>query len=377
MVRTNPQVLQIMRNAATADSVPRVSVVMSTYNDHDSVGEAIESIRCQTFQNWEFIVINDGSTDGTQKVLEHYAAVDFRIRLIHQENTGLTAALIKGCSESKADLIARQDADDKSMPERLEQQLAILESDPSVGFVSCFADYVGPSGEFLTRVTRPIDSGEATRKLLEERVGPPAHGTIMFRSSIYEQVGGYRPEFYYGQDADLWLRMGEVSKISYVPKVLYCFQFHASSITGSRRSTQKQFGVFGQRCRQARLSGESEVPILREAKELSSRLVMSRSATQSVDRSDQVSMSYLIGSQLLRNRNGRGCAYLWEVIRCCPWHFKAWVLLLLWYVSSLLRRQVASKPHELGTSVPTERHALNEKGSGSCRYPVGTEKRGR
>ena len=115
--------------------MPLVSVVMSVYNDEERVGRSIDSILQQTFQDFEFIIINDGSTDGTVQVLDRYADQDSRIRVIHQENTGLTQALIRGCQQVQGQFIARQDSGDLSMPERLQAQSDFLTNHPDVSLV--------------------------------------------------------------------------------------------------------------------------------------------------------------------------------------------------------------------------------------------------
>jgi len=309
----------------TATPAPTISVVMSVYNGQACVRRSIESILGQTWADFELIIVDDGSDDDTAGVLATCAAGDDRIRIVRQENQGLTRALIRGCSEARANFLARQDADDVSRPRRLQFQLELLQSDPSIGFVSCATQYLGPADEPLEVIRRPLDSAAATRQLLEQRQGPPAHGSVMFRKSLYQQVGGYRPEFYFGQDSDLWLRMAERSRIAYVADVLYCWRRDLGSVTGSRRSLQRKFGELGHACRQARLSGASEQPFLDEAMLLHERI---RSGWRPPGGgNDSLGTLYLIGSQLVRNRDPRAARYLWNVVRRQPWQWKAWIRL--------------------------------------------------
>jgi glycosyltransferase involved in cell wall biosynthesis len=282
--------------------------------------------------DWELILIDDGSTDGTAEILEQISLADSRITLIRQQNTGLTRALIHGCCAARGPIIARQDADDISLPRRLEQQYELLSKRPDVGFVSCFADYIGPCDEYLSTVTRPANSDEVTKKLLDERLGPPAHGTVMFRKCVYDHVGGYRPQFYYAQDSDLWMRMAEASQIAYVQESGYQFRCHESSISGSGSSLQSEFGRLGQLCRKARKEGQSELPWLEEAEKLRESIVRNRQKTVPANDSfakkrSQLSMAYLIGSQLVANKDSRARSYLLRVLRHQPWHWKAWVRL--------------------------------------------------
>ena len=308
-------------------SSPTVSVVMSVYNDVARLPTAIGSIMQQTYRDWELIVIDDGSTDGTDAKLDELAGCDPRLCVLHQENTGLTRALIRGCEMAQGSYIARQDADDVSFPERLARQMSLLESDPDVGFVSCWTDYLGPQNEHLEKVVRPADSQEATHRLLEQRLGPPAHGSLMFRRSLYWRAGGYRSEFYFGQDADLWLRMAELARIAYVPQVLYAARRESDSVSGAMRSIQKLFGELGHACRETRLEGESEAPYLGQASQLADEIRTGHICSRRCA-ADVIRAQYLIGSQLVKNGDRRATRYLWQVLRTRPWHWRAWLRLL-------------------------------------------------
>jgi len=309
---------------------PLVSIVLACFNSEKTIAAAIQSLQRQTLEAWELIIIDDGSTDSTPIILRQFEEQDLRIRVLSQQNTGLTLALMRGCAAARSGIIARQDADDLSLPERLEQQYHTLMKHPEVGLVSCFADYIGPENEYLSTVTRTADIEEATMKLLNEKLGPPAHGTVMFRKSVYDAVGGYRPQFYYAQDSDLWLRMAEVSRIAYVQQSGYQFRWHMGSITGSGSSLQSEFGRLGQLCRKARKEGQSELPWLEEAENLRASIVHRRQHASpddpsSLKKNNQLSMTYLIASQLVANKDDRARPYLWQVLRHQPWHWKAWV----------------------------------------------------
>ena len=300
---------------------------MSVYNDAVRLPTAIESIMQQSYRDWELIVIDDGSTDGTGGKLDQLAEGDSRLCVVHQANTGLTRALIRGCEMAQGRYIARQDADDVSHAERLARQVELLDGNDQIGFVSCWTQYVGPENEPLETLTRPEAPAEATRRLLEERLGPPAHGSVMFRKSLYEHVGGYRAEFYFGQDSDLWLRMAERSQIAYVPQTLYAYRRAVESISGAMRSNQKRFGELGHACRRARRKDESEAPFLEQASRLANE-VRARRAYGRSNWDDVIRIQYLIGSQLAVRGDGRARRYLWRVVRKCPWHWRAWARLL-------------------------------------------------
>lgn len=307
--------------------MPLVSVVMSVYNDEERVGRSIDSILQQTFQDFEFIIINDGSTDGTAQVLDRYADQDSRIRVIHQENTGLTQALIRGCQQAKGQFIARQDADDWSHPDRLQQQIDHIQRHPEIGFMSCTVQYVGPQGEPLIVISRAKDSQQATQALIHDRQGPPAHGSVLFRKSLYHQVGGYRPEFYFAQDSDLWLRMAEKSLFASIAQVLYIHWREIYSTSGVNGGIQYQFGELGQLCKTARLEGYPESIYLAEAKKLRSQLLTQKTHKNIPDPLAIACSAYFLGSQLVTNGDRRALGYLWYTIRLNPRHWKAWLRL--------------------------------------------------
>lgn len=303
---------------------PQVSVVMGAYNDAPHLHRSVPSILTQDGVDLEFIIVNDGSTDSSHDVLAGYAGQDDRIRLIDQENTGLTKALIRGCAEAGGEYIARQDADDVSLPGRLQRLAARLDSDRRLAFVSSWAQAVGPNDEVFADHCRPEDPQAATRQLLHERVGPPGHGSVMFRKGAYDHVGGYRQEFYYGQDSDLWLRMGLHGMLAYEQAFLYQFRFDAADISSAHREIQNQFGEIGQACHAARLRGESDAEFLAKADELRA-VVASRRKSHPEPPRRAAAGYYFIGSGLAKRGDGRAAAYFWRAIKADPLHMRAWL----------------------------------------------------
>ena len=278
-----------------------VSVVMSVYNGAKYLRESVESVLSQEGVAFEFIIVNDGSTDDSGIILAEYAARDDRIRIIEQENTGLTRALIRGCDEAQGKYIARQDADDISMPNRLLQLQNLISSDEKIFFVSSWGQHIGPNGEIFGTIERPNDPEEATKRMLADKMGPPAHGSVMFRKDAYELVGGYRSIFYFAQDSDLWLRLAQKGKIAYVPEILYRYRYWQENITSIQGDLQKQFGEIGQHCLTARQCGESEDQYLSWAKELSDQIIKNRIRRN--NHRQQISRTYyFIASGMERTR---------------------------------------------------------------------------
>lgn len=304
-------------------SSPEVSVVIGVYNGMPHLEQALESILSQEGVDLECIVVDDGSTDSTADLLAAVAASDPRVRVISQSNQGLTRALIRGCQEARGAFIARQDSDDLSLPGRLRAQRDLLNENPDLAFVSCWTDWIGSSGELLLVDHRSRDTDKATH-LLRQRVAGPVHGSVMMRRCAYEAAGGYRSEFYYAQDNELWLRLIDHGSLAYVSRVIYCFRIHSSSISGSLHHLQLPFAEAITQLHQARMAGEPEEPILERVRALPVRATAGRPAKQSGHVTN-----YFIGNCLLRRRDPRSLAYLIRSLRMQPLYWRAWLKLPL------------------------------------------------
>lgn len=304
---------------------PHVSIVCSAYNAGVTLRATLESALSQDGVTLELIVVNDGSTDGTAQILDGYAAADPRVHVIHKQNEGLTKALIVGCEAARGQYVARLDTDDICLPGRLRKQAALLDLDPELSFVSCWTRSVGPGDEPLYEICRSPEPNEATRGLRDSRLGPPHHGSVMFRKDLYKQVGGYRTEFYFAQDSDLWLRLVEVGKFACVPEFLYQFRVDPASISSKYRSVQHALGELGHACRVSRNCGESEAPILEQAR-------MLRPGLATPVKPDPVAGDYFIGRCLLKRRDARASRYLFRVISRRPWMVGAWIGIILSFI---------------------------------------------
>ena len=199
---------------------PDVSVIMSVYNGEAFLREAIESILNQTLNNFEFIIIDDGSTDRSISIIESFN--DCRIIILKQDNMGLSYALNKGIKYSRAKYIARMDADDISLPERLEMQYKFLETNANVGLIGTWIYTININGEILKQKKEPITNSEISKKMLIYNCFN--HGSVMFRKSIYELTSGYSIEYPENppcEDYALWLKMLNFSNGFNLPKYLY------------------------------------------------------------------------------------------------------------------------------------------------------------
>lgn len=295
----------------------KISVVMSVYDGAARLAATLDSILAQTETEFELIVIDDGSTDATPSILRHYAERDARVRVITQENRGLTHALIRGCEEARAGVIARHDCGDLSKPDRFRKQLEAMRDD--VVLVSCRTRYTGPQGETLYEAT--ADGEEVRRSLLGSGIdsirGLPHHGSAMFRRSAYQAAGGYRQEFRYAQDLDLWIRLATQGRVVVVGDTLYEAVYETSAISASKRRDQIALAEIAIALRDG---GDSEALLER------ARHTGTGPATRT--RRDDARALYFIASCLRRNGDMRYKRYAREAVRRDPLHARAWLLLL-------------------------------------------------
>ena len=194
---------------------PRVSVVLPVHNAETTIDEALRSVFEQSFKDFECIVVDDGSTDGTAARLDAWS--DSRLRVVHNPHRGLVSALRHGVVEARAPYIARLDADDTwESPDKLAQQVEYLDRHPDCVVVGTWFTLVRPDGSTLS-VQPPTEDRELRRNFL--RHATLAHPTVVFRKSVYEAVGGYRERFDLAEDFDLWFRMGRKGRLHVLPVV--------------------------------------------------------------------------------------------------------------------------------------------------------------
>ncbi len=219
--------------------MPRVSVVTSVYNGETYLEECIDSILNQTFQDFEYIILDNGSTDRTPEILAQYT--DPRIRIIHQENLGISGSLNKGINISNSDLIARLDADDYSFPQRLEQQISFMEQNPEIVFCgSRFKELVGD--KYFPQKVKFIEKDNDIRKIVS-CFNPFAHSTIMIRKNAFTKSGGYDLKFEYGQDYELWIRMLNFGKAWVLKEELSVVRLSEQSTSNKNIRKQKLEGL--------------------------------------------------------------------------------------------------------------------------------------
>jgi glycosyltransferase involved in cell wall biosynthesis len=292
---------------------------MSVFNGERYVRAALESVLAQEGVEFEVVVVNDGSTDGSSEILAEFARREDRLRVIRQENAGLTRALVRGCAEARGEFIARQDDDDLSVMARLAKQATLLHAQPELAAVGSWVRLIGPEGEHLDDVRFPEGEKAGTEAVMHGRKSP-IHGSVMFRKSAFEVVGGYRPEFYFAQDSDLWLRLGEVGRFFFIQEVLYQFRYTEKSVTSRYRAAQVRLYEIAKRCQLRRAAGESVEDLLSEARSLRPGGVMP-------SRGRPWEGAYFLGRMLLRKGNPAARKYLWSFCRQRPFDLRGWVSL--------------------------------------------------
>jgi glycosyltransferase involved in cell wall biosynthesis len=224
-----------------SDSIP-ISVVMSVYNNADYLPAALDSILNQTFTNFRFLIVDDGSTDESLRILQAYAAQDARIQLIErcnpQENWGVARSLNQLLSYADGEFIARMDADDISLPDRFAKQVEFLRQHPEVVCVGGALNWIDDKGRFVGHCAMP-EQDEEIQTLLVGGISMLHHPCTLLRRQPVMQIGGYNESMIASSDLDLWLRLGELGKLANLPDTLLLYRLHAQSITNARQARQR------------------------------------------------------------------------------------------------------------------------------------------
>lgn len=209
--------------------MPKISVIMPVYNGGKYFKEAVESISKQTYKDFELIIINDGSTDDSLQVLNKLAEGDGRIKIISRENKGIVHSLNEGVKLSQGQYIARMDADDVSMPERLEKQINFMESNQDLVLCGTWAKKIDETGNKIGEYKVPVTSSEIRKRILFHN--PFIHPSVMFRKDVFENVGGYNSFFKYIEDYELWTRLVFRHKTDNLPEMLLKYRIQGGQLT--------------------------------------------------------------------------------------------------------------------------------------------------
>jgi len=218
--------------------VPLITVLMPAYNAEKYIGEAIGSVLNQSFTDFELLIINDGSADATEKIIRSFT--DDRIRLINQTNKGVSAALNMGLLNANAELIARFDADDICLPQRLEKQFNFFKENPGYVLVGSDAEYVDMNGEFVFTFEYSGYSDEEIRNL-PYQVCPFSHPTVMYKKDLVIAAGMYDINAHNFEDHLLWRKMIQLGKVCNLKENLIKYRFNPGSVTIDERWRGERF----------------------------------------------------------------------------------------------------------------------------------------
>lgn len=289
---------------------PLVSVVMGVRNAENGIGDTLESILSQEDVKLEFIVVDDGSTDRTRLIVEQAMQKDSRIKLLSRSHKGLTLALIEGCTLAKGEFIARQDAPDISLPKRLIEQTRALIDEPNAVMCSTGVRMVTKEGEEVILGKEPSVQKVGFRGII--------HGSVMMRRDAYMKTGGYRREFYYAQDIDLWSRLIEIGNHISLPSTLYQSTLFVGSISGSKKKEQDRFAYYVEMATKERQQGGDEIGWLEMAESFSNRCKIARYSGFS-----KANGAYFIGACLVGTNPELAKSYFREAVAHNPLHLKA------------------------------------------------------
>jgi glycosyltransferase involved in cell wall biosynthesis len=214
---------------------PEITVLMSVFNGQKYLKEAIDSILSQTFRDFEFLIVNDGSNDLSEEIIKSYN--DPRIKYVSNDvNRGLPFSLNRGIELAKGEFIARMDCDDESLPERLEKQLAFMEDNPEVVACGTWIKSIGDSTGYVNKFLSDPDEIKANL-LFNTSLAHPS--VIMRKSTLLESGLRYNAEHLHFEDYALWVELSKVGKLSNIPEALLLYRLHGESVSHQHGHEQK------------------------------------------------------------------------------------------------------------------------------------------
>jgi glycosyltransferase involved in cell wall biosynthesis len=238
-------------------ATPAISVLMPVRNGERFLAEAVESILSQTFADLELVVVDDGSTDSTPRILERIAAADPRVVVSRREpGRNLSQVLNLAAELARAPLLARLDADDVALPDRLRRQTEFLAANPEVALLGGQALLIDEDGREFGKAEYPLHDDELQAAL--PKGNPFVHSAVAMRREAFEAVGGYRVNFDHAEDFDLWLRIAAGRRIANLPDVLAKYRIHGSQQSLRKQEEQAIFSAAARASARARAAGRGD-----------------------------------------------------------------------------------------------------------------------
>ncbi len=223
--------------------MPKVSVIIPAYNAMNYLSETLDSVLNQTFEDFEVLIINDGSKD---RIVQWFSELrDSRVQLISQENQRIAAARNTGISHAKGEYIAFLDADDLWEPTKLEVQVRFLEEHPSVGIVHTWTRLIDPQSQPTGRILTSQAEGNPWKHLLQKNT--IVTSSVMIRSVCLQTVGGFSPDLHYCEDTDLWIRLAASYTFGIIKEPLTSYRLHPGTLSTNCPEVLQSFRILIER----------------------------------------------------------------------------------------------------------------------------------
>ena len=245
-------------------TLPSISILIPVYNAASYLDECLLSIQQQTFADFEVLIIDDYSTDGSQAIANKYKSTDYRFHVIEKSfNSGMADSLNLGLEKARAELVVRIDADDFMLEDRLERQYAFMSENQDISVSSSFVYLVNVKGQKIGINESPFVSDAAVKKCLADNnlIGIP-HPAVIARKTVLLAVGGYRGQFWPAEDVDLWTRVAEAGyRLIVQPEFLTCYRIHSGSVSVSSALKARKMYKWVKLCKYRRSLGQREPSI--------------------------------------------------------------------------------------------------------------------
>ena len=220
---------------------PKISIILSVYNSEKYLKDSINSILRQTFKNFEFLILNDGSTDNSDKIIRFFKKKDKRIKYFKRKNHGLTKSLNFLIKKTKSNIIARQDADDISDINRLKLQFNFLKKNKNCILLGSNGFKIDKNKKIIGNINLPLENIKLKKKLLFQNTF--IHSSIMIRKETLKKINFFNEKFYYSQDYDCWCRASLLGEIYNLKERLVKLRIHDSSITTTKAKLQNWYAA--------------------------------------------------------------------------------------------------------------------------------------
>jgi len=239
-----------------------VSVVMSVFDGQDFLASSIDSVLRQTYTDFEFVIVDDGSRDSSPAILDDYAHRDSRIRVIHRRNQGLAASLNFAIEQSSNELIVRMDSDDLMLPARLQRQVEFMNRHACVSVACSFTELIDRDGRKIATSRPIVDVDRGRRERDPKWFVEIVHPSVIMRRSQFLSIGGYRRDYKFAEDRELWGRFVTAGyRIEVIPETLLMYRLHGDSMSTRDMARNDLICRYIDHNIERRLSGKTDIPM--------------------------------------------------------------------------------------------------------------------